>query len=105
MIFHYYYILQQNTKNAFNNLNKFIDPTDFLRFVYRPYRFAKVFLKQMLAYDVYEGFNNQVLNKKYKKIDIENIYISYIFEKEYKDELNEDNTHDYLDYDYICDLI
>ncbi len=86
----------------------FIDPTDFLRFVYRPYRFPKVFLKQMLAYDVYEGFNNQVLNKKYKKIDVENIYISYIFEKEYKDELNNDNTLDYLDYldyDYICDLI
>ena len=62
----------------------------------------------MLAYDVYEGFNNLVLNKKYKKIDIENIYISYIFEKEYKDELNKDDTLDYLDYldyDYICDLI
>ena len=59
----------------------------------------------MPAYDVYEGFNNQVLNKKYKKIDIENIYISITFEKENKDELNEDNTIDYLDYDYMCDLI
>ena len=105
MIFSLLLYFTTNTTNAFNNLNKFIDPKDFLRFVYRLYRFPKVFLKQMLAYDVYEGFNNQVLNKKYKKIDIENIYISIIFEKEYKDELNEDNTLDYLDYDYICDLI
>jgi len=58
----------------------------------------------MPTYYVYEGFNNQFLNKKFKKINIENIYNSIIFEKEIKDELKENNTIDYLDYDYMCDL-
>jgi|688.fasta_scaffold58992_3 hypothetical protein len=56
-------------------------------------------------YNVYEGFNNGIFNKKYKKIYLENVNASIIIEKEKKDDLNDDIILDYYDYDYMCDLI